>query len=247
VKIGEDGKAAGSDVLVEGFKLSNAVAWNGDHVYVSDTFFDLHEVDEKLLDKTNEDGTKAPSKGYSGVYRFHIDEFKDAPIKLVPYGKDPHVIATFETIPNARGDLAGADGMTFDKDGNLYCGNFGDGVISKITFDKDGKVASQEILVKTPTIPSCDGIIYDPRTDQIYVTDSQQNAVHIVKPDGRFQKMWENDDTDGSDGLLDQPCEPCLRGNELILVCFDMEFPGLKNSGYDGINTIHVIDLTPEK
>jgi sugar lactone lactonase YvrE len=242
VKIGEDGEAAGHDVVVEGFKLSNAVAWKGDHVYVSDTFFDLHEQDKSLL---GEDGK--PKTGWSGVYRFHIDEFKDGPVKLKPYGTDPHVIAKFETIPNARGDIAGADGMTFDKDGNLYCGNFGDGVISKITFDKDGKVASQKILVKTPTIPSCDGIIYDARTDQIYVTDSQENAVHIIKPDGRFQKIWSNEDTDGSDGLLDQPCEPCLRGDELILVCFDMSFPGLKNSGYDGVNTIHVIDLTPEK
>lgn len=31
----------------------------------------------------------------------------------------------------------GADGIEFDKAGNLYVGNFGDGAVHKITFDAD--------------------------------------------------------------------------------------------------------------
>lgn len=52
-----------------------------------------------------------------------------------------------------------------------------------------------------------------------------------------------NDNADGSDGLLDQPCEPLLRGDELLIVCFDMPFPGLKNSKFDDWHTILVIQL----
>ena len=33
----------------------------------------------------------------------------------------------------------GADGMTFDSQGNLYTGNFGDGNFSKVTFTPDGE------------------------------------------------------------------------------------------------------------
>ena len=36
-----------------------------------------------------------------------------------------------------------------------------------------------------------------------------------------------------------------IQGDELIEVDFDMSFPGLRNKGYDGVNTIHVIDITP--
>lgn len=62
-------------------------------------------------------------------------------------------------VANRKGEKAGADGLTFDAEGNLYSGNFGDGVMYKVAF----------------------------------------------KPDG-------------SGGLLDQPCEPALRGEDLIAV-----------------------------
>jgi hypothetical protein len=88
-----------------------------------------------------------------------------------------------------------------------------------------------------------DGIFCDLKTDEIYVADSEKNAVHIITPQGDFRTLWMNDDSDGSDGLLDQPCEPLIRGNELIIVNFDMPFPGLKNSAYDKYHTLSVIKL----
>lgn len=224
----KDGKPAGADVVVEGFKLSNAVIWKGNDVYVSDTFFDL------------------PDKpGASGIYRISLDEMNKGTVKLKPNASDPHLIARFQTQPleHRHNETAGADGLTFDSKGNLYTGNFGDGVFSKITFGPDGKVTSNKILVKSPKMTCVDGIFCDLKTDRIYVTDSEKNAIHVVTPDGKLTTLWTNGDSDGAGGLLDQPCEPLVRGDELIIVNFDMPFPGLKNSKYDEHHTISVIQL----
>ena len=43
-------------------------------------------------------------------------------------------------------------------------------------------------------------------------------------------------DTDGADGLLDQPCEPMVWGDKLLVVNFDMSFPGLKNTRNDEVH-----------
>ena len=223
----KDGKPVGADVVVEGFKLSNAVIWKDNNVYVSDTFFDL-----------------ADKPGASGIYRIGLDEMNAGCVKLKPKGDaDTHLIATFTTVPNHRNDLGGADGLTFDSKGNLYAGNFGDGVFSKITFDSGGKVVSNEVIIRDKEMPCVDGIFCNLATDEIYITDSEKNAIHVLSPDGKLRTIWENDDTDGSDGLLDQPCEVLIRGKQLIIVCFDMPFPGLKNSAYDKHHTISVIQL----
>lgn len=222
----KDGRPVDADVVVDGFKLSNAVVWSGDTVYVSDTFFDL--PDQPCM---------------SGVYRFKLSEFEKGAVQLKPFAKDPHLIASFKTVLTKRGDSAGADGLIMDSKGNLYCSLFGDGAIYKITFDKDGKVASNECIVRDPRMPCGDGMRCDLKTDKIYICGSENNAIHVLHPDGKLTTLWENDDSDGSDGLLDQPCEPLLRGNELIVANFDGNFPGLKNKGHDKHHTISVIQL----
>jgi len=233
----KDGKAGKTEVVATGLKLANAVAWKGDHVYVTDTFFDV------------------PGKpGLSGIWRFSMEELTTGkPVKLDtkafdPHAigtTDPHLIATFTTFPwKHRGDTAGADGLTFDKDGNLYTGNFGDGVISKVTFDAEGNVTSNKILVKDKTMPSADGMFYDAKRNVIFVTDSEQNAVRAFTPDGKLSTVWKNGaNTTGADGLLDQPCEVLVRGDDMFVVCFDMPFPGLLNPAYDKFHTISVIKL----
>ena len=241
VNIKADGTAGKVDVVVEGTKLSNAVICRGNFVYVSDTFFDV-----------------PGKKGISGIWRFSMDELKTgAPVKVDPkafdphnIGKtDPHIIATFQTFANQRGDTAGADGLTFDKDGNLYCGNFGDGVISKITFDAEGNVATNTILIADPKMPSADGMFYDAKRDMIYIADSGRNAVRAFSTDGKILKtIWENGaDADGSDGRLDQPCEVLVRGDTLFAVCFDIPFPGLMNQNMDKFHTISIIELPKKK
>jgi len=220
----ENGKPVRAEVVVEGFKLANAVRWQGDAVFVSDTFFDLPD-----------------RPGQSGVYRFSRDELRGGPLRLRPAPADPHLIATFTTVPNHRNDLAGSDGLAFDLKGRLFTGNFGDGVLSRLTFDAAGKLTANEIISRALTCT--DGMVCDRKSGSLYITDSENNAIHVLSPDGVLTKLWENEDTDGADGLLDQPCEPLVRGGELIIANFDMPFPGLKNKAYDPHHTLSVIRL----
>jgi DNA-binding beta-propeller fold protein YncE len=223
----EDGQPTGVEVAVDGFMLSNAVIWKGDTVFVSDTFMDLP-------------GTP----GLSAVYKFSLEELNEGVVHLKPLGTDPHLIARFVTTPNHREDVAGADGLTIDSKGNLYIASFGDGKIHKLTFDAEGNVAEQSVFVDMPKrLPCSDGLFCDLTTDEIYVADSEQNAIHVISSDGALKTLWMNDDTDGSDGGLDQPCESLIRGNELIIVNFDMPFPGLKNAAFDKPYTMSVIQL----
>ncbi|MGL6195518.1 MAG: hypothetical protein ACRC2T_11930 [Thermoguttaceae bacterium] len=94
----------------------------------------------------------------------------------------------------------------------------------------------------------CDGIFYDKATNKIYIADSAANAVHAFKPVAAgekavFETIWENANTDGNDGLLDQPCEPIVMGNKLILANFDWAFPELLNTETDIPATLSVIEL----
>jgi hypothetical protein len=110
-----------------------------------------------------------------------------------------------------------------------------------MTLAADGSVAKNEIVSRK--LSCVDGMVCDRRTGRIYIADSEKNAIQVVDPGGAVSTLWENGDSDGSDGLLDQPCEPLVRGDELIIANFDMPFPGVKNSGYDKHHTLSVIKL----
>jgi sugar lactone lactonase YvrE len=224
----KDGKPESADVVVEGLKLANAVMFRAADLFVTDTFFDLE-------------------KPTSGVYRIPLAEMQKGIVKLKPKSeKDSHLVVSHETRPTAnRGnDKAGADGMTFDSKGNLYYGHFGDGQLFKVTFAADGSVKSDERISGPPTLTCCDGMFCDPATDKIYIADSERNAIQVVDTkDNSITTLWENADTDGADGLLDQPCEAAIRGDDLIICNFDMPFPGLRNAKYDKPHTISVIKL----
>ncbi len=226
----KDGKPVDADVVVDGFKLSNAVMFNGDNMFVTETFFDLAD------------------KPMSGVYRIPLAEMRKGPVMFKPKGEDdPHLLVTSVTKPfSERGnDIAGADGLTFDSKGNLYYGHFGDGQLFKVTFNPDGSVKSQERIAGRPQLVCCDGMFCDVRTDKIYIADSARNAIMVFDTkDNSIATLWENDDTNGADGLLDQPCETAIRGDDLIIANFDMPFPGLKNTKHDKPHTISVIRLT---
>jgi len=210
----KDGKPTTCEVVVEGTTLSNAVRWQGNYLYLSDTVI-------KIEGKENQ----------SGVYRFHLDELQGKPIKV---DKKKHLLVTY------TGETGfGADGLTFDKNGNMYCGLFGDGQVFKTTFNKDGSVIKTDRIINNPAFECCDGITCDLTTNKIYMTNSAMNSVWIYDIENNtMQRLWQNADDDGKSGLLDQPCEPIIRGNELLVVNFDMTFPGLMNRENDSVNSI---------
>jgi sugar lactone lactonase YvrE len=162
---------------------------------------------------------------------------------------DPQILATFVT--QNRHCQYGADGLVFDRYGNLFVGNFGDGALHKVKFDAEGKVASNTIFARTdwdysldPALPgfleratqakmrTTDGICIDDQGN-IYVADFSNNAIAKVSPDGTMTVLAQNGDTDGQDGALDQPGEPIVWGETLIVTCFD------KVTGPDKVNTQH--------
>jgi len=224
----ENGKPVGCEVAVYGFKVANAVIWRGDYVYVSDSVQDV-------------EWPVSESHFASCIYRIHIKDFADKPLELKPAGTDPRCIARIYC--GSRQFAFGADGLTFDDEGNLYCGNFGDGITHKIAFDKDGKVASNTAFATSPKMASCDGLFYDSKRKVIFVADSVLNAVQRVDLKGNVTTLAQNGDTDGADGSIDQVCEVIVRGDELIIVNMDFPFPGMSNTTHDKPHTISVIKL----
>ncbi|HOD81114.1 MAG: SMP-30/Gluconolaconase/LRE-like region [Planctomycetes bacterium ADurb.Bin126] len=232
----KDGKAVSCDVVVEGFIVSNAVIWRGDTVYVSET--------QLVAPAKAEEGKPAP-KLISGVYGIKISEWKDAPVKLAPWTPekaDPHLVAKYET----SGRIGfGADGLTFDGKGNLYCGIFEDGIIYKTSFGADGKPSEPVVFAKDLKMHCCDGIFWNKADDKIYVADMLINGVQMVSMDGKVATLHSNGNTDGADGSLDQPCEVLVRGNECIVVNMDMPWDSdlLTNKKIDKPFTVSTIAI----
>jgi hypothetical protein len=224
----KNGEAVSCDVVVEGFVVPNAVIWKGNTIYISET----------VLVPPSKEGAMG------AIYAISIDEWKDTPVQLRPYTKespDAHLIAEF----NTSGRIGfSADGLTFDGKGNLYCGIFEDGLIYKTSF-KNGSVEETTLFAQDDKMACCDGIFWNRKDDKIYVADMLNNAVQAVDMQGDVQTVWENGDTDGADGSLDQPCEVIIRGDELIIVNMDYYFESeyLKNTKIDQPYTLSVIDL----
>ena len=228
----EKGKAVSCKPVVEGFGVSNAVAWKEDTVYVSDTV---------LIPADNEKETKL----VSGVYAIPSKDWADGPVKLkMPTAStaDPRLIARFES----SGRIGfGADGLTFDREGNLYCSIFEDGIIYRTCFNKDGKPQPPELFAKDPKMKSADGIAWRAADNKIYVADMLINAVQVVSMDGSVETLHRNGDSDGTGGLLDEPCEVLIDGKRLVVVNMDWwwDCEWLTNTKVDRPFNISVIEL----
>lgn len=230
VVINKAGEPVRMEPVVESAKLANALRIRGNAVYFTDTFFDIE------------------GKNQGGVYRVPFSAFKDGPARLLPKDQaanDPYCIGITSTTPNHRNDIAATDGMCFDKDGNIYTGNFGDGHFYVLKLKKDGSYEKPATLLNdVKQLPCVDGVCYYPAKDWVFIADSERNAILYwdIKA-AKLGTMWMNDDTCGKDGLLDQPCEPMVWGDKLVVVNFDMTFPGLKNTKNDPMHTLSVINL----
>jgi len=213
------------EIAADGFSLSNAVCWKGDNCYITDTF------------------SETPGEGY--IYKITLEEMNAGKVTVT---KD-HIVVTQHALKRGRGDTAACDGVTFDGEGNMYCGNFGDGRIYKYKMKADGTVASGECIIDDEElVPSADGMFWDAKSNTIFLAESASNAIVQFSLDGKeVKRFWMNGDVDGSNGLLDQPCEVIIRGDDLIAVDFDMSFAGLKNTKYDKWHGLHIIDLDPDR
>ena len=233
----KNGKPTGKITpVVEGVKLANAILWYNNEMWVTDSYLDLPDA-----------------FGIGGVWRFKGDEIlkQTKPLKVLPNGEDKHLVVKEKVKKIGREDTTGADGMTVDKNGVIYFGNFGDGVMYAITVDKSTDAVKCTKILDDERFQCCDGIFYDPACDLIFINDSQKNSIRVMTPlrEGRDRvfcwTLWENEDTDGTDGLLDQPCECVVRDGKMIIANFDWPFPGLRNTAVDKPYSLSVIDLAP--
>ncbi|MBI2928960.1 MAG: SMP-30/gluconolactonase/LRE family protein [Verrucomicrobia bacterium] len=217
------GKVDKMVLVARGFNVANGLAIRDGHVYVTESV--LEEESQPLT---------------SAVLRFRLED-ENVQLKT-PLKDDPHIIATFKSYLNDW--RFGADGIEFDSRGNLFVGLFGDGVMHKITFDASGNVKANEVFAKAPgKLVSCDGMHRD-AADNLYVADSAANAIQIIRPNGRVETLWQNEDVaDKRTGQIDQPCEALVRGNEIIVSNMDWPFPKFKNSKHQLPATLSIIRL----
>jgi len=170
----------------------------------------------------------------SCVYKFHED---DEFIKVTNTLKDPNMMMTIITQnPEVQ---YGADGISFDSNGNLYISNFGDATIHKITFNEDKTVADNVIWASNQEeCQSIDGIAFDD-LGYLYMADFSANAIARVSPDGKIVKrLAQSPDKSGFDGGLEQPGEPIIYDGKIVATCFDLV------TGPDKINTGHEMPAT---
>ena len=238
-----EGKVVHTTVVAKNISHPNGVRCRSGKLYVTVSMMPKVKRDDGLLT--------------SAVY---VLPTNGKNIKVSNTLADKEILATFTTLN--RHCQYGADGLVFDSQGNLYVGNFGDGAIHKITFDQNGSVKTNTIFAKTdhdytldPNEPgflakatkakmrTTDGICVDSE-DNIYVADFSNNALAKVAPCGKITVLAQNGDTDGSDGLMDQPGEPIIWNGNLVVTCFDMVTgPDKVNTGHDKPYTIVALDL----
>lgn len=201
-------------VIAENMEHPNGVRIKGDKIYVTQSSL------PKIKDKTG--------LLVSGVYAFDKDSKN---INITNTLEDKNLITTVITQnPEVQ---YGLDGLVFDKAGNLYVGNFGDGSIHKITFDASGNVKSNDVWAQDTTqMRTTDGICID-KNGNIIVADFSANGISVVDTSGKITRLAQSPDCDGSDGGLDQPGEPIIWNGMIVVSCFDIV------TGPDKVNTKH--------
>jgi len=169
----------------------------------------------------------------SGVYRFKED---DENINITNTLEDKNLLCTF--ITENPGCQYGADGIAFDKEGNLYVGNFGDGSVFRIVLGDDGSVLENKLWAQdTEQCQTCDGMVFDD-AGNLYIADFSANAIARVTPDGKVERLAQSPDKSGFDGGLEQPGEPIIYDGKIVASCFDLV------TGPDKINTGHEMPAT---
>lgn len=218
----KNGKPLKAEVLVEGFNFGEAVRWSKNRVYITDALFE--------------------NRRESGIYSFSLEELNKKNIVLDALNKKNYLISTF-TLKFEVANSIGIDGIAFDAKGNLYAGNFGDGVISKLEFFDDGKIKSEKVVFDSDKLKCCDGFFYDKKRNSIFIANYNNNSVHQLNLNtNTLSLIWENGEANGSDGQLDNPCETIIYKGKLLVVNYDT-FEGEKNKEIDAFHTISSFDL----
>jgi len=207
-------------VVADGMEHPNGIRIRGNNMYVT----------QSMLSKVRTESGKL----MSCVYRFALD---DENIRVTNTLSDPNIIETFIT----ENPLCqyGVDGIVFDREGRLIIGNFGDGSLHRLHLSADGAaVEKSELWCCDPeNLLTTDGMTID-ENGNIYVADFSANAIGKVTPEGKITRYAVSPDSDGFNGELDEPGEPCVWNGKIIVSCFDLVVDDQK------VNTAHEMPAT---
>lgn len=225
LKVDDEGNILESRVVAWGMEHPNGIRIRGNYMYVTQSYLHpIHHESGKLV---------------SGVYRFALDEEN---VKVNNDLSDKNLFATFVTEnPDCQ---YGADGIVFDREGNLYVGNFGDASINRITFREDGSLLENKTIAKDfSQLESTDGMIFD-ENGSLYIADFNANSIGMMTPDGTIRRIAQSPDSDGLHGELNQPGEPIVWDGRIIASCFDLVTgPGKVNTGHSMPATLAQLEL----
>jgi sugar lactone lactonase YvrE len=203
-------KAVRVETVATGMIAANGVEAFGDRIYVAETV---------LIDGVE------PHQ--SGLYKFELSELKaDTPVKIAPDGKDERLVTRFTTVADDWRKGVGANGVAICPCGTLFICNFGEASILKAKLGDDGMLATPLMtLVKGNGIGSTDGMRYVPKWKALVVADFFSNAIHLVDAaTGEVNTLLQNPNSDGADGKLDKPSEPCVRGAKIYAANIDLPY-----------------------
>lgn len=227
LKVDDDGNILETRVVAYGMEHPNGIRIRNGCMYVTQSYLHpIHHESGKLV---------------SGVYRFALDEEN---VRVTNTLEDKNLFATFVTQnPDCQ---YGADGIAFDRDGNLYVGNFGDASINRITFREDGSLLDNQVIAQDfSQLESTDGMVFDEKGN-LYIADFNANAIAVMTPDGTLRRVAQSPDSDGLHGELNQPGEPIVWDGRVIASCFDLVTgPGKVNTGHSMPATLAQLELEP--
>ena len=219
----KNGNPIDCEVLVEGFYFGEAVRWRNNRVFVTDA----------LAEKDKE----------SSIFSFSLKELNSGKIFLTAMNQTNYLLSSFTLKSTVTEPTIGIDGIAFDSKGNLYAGNFGDGVITKFEFDRKGRLISRKDVFSSDKLQCCDGFYYDKLRNSIFIANYTDNSVHEFNLTKQtISLIWKNENADGADGQLDNPCETIVYKGKLLVVNYDT-FLGKKNKELDQFHTISSFNI----
>jgi len=215
-------------VIADGIEHPNGVRYHNGMLYLTVSMLTKIEHPSGLL--------------VSGVYRF--DPRSETTVQVTNTKADPNLILTVLTYN--RHIQYGLDGIDFRPGcGTMYLSNFGDGSILRVEMNEAREVVSIETWARDPkTLNTADGIVFD-ANGNLYIADFSDNAVAVVRPNGRMYRIAQSPDSDGSEGQLDQPGEPVVWNGRLIVSNFDavIDPERHRNSAHQPPHTLTVLEL----
>lgn len=169
--------------------------------------------------------------GLGRVWKIATDGSVSEVFRIQPMANPLGVGRQAVTLPPATAQPLVANGLAFERDGDLLVADTARGALWKVRFDRHGALASptgcdttytpntlclSNVAVAHPLLEGADGIALD-RAGNVWVDANERNAVVVATREGRVVELFRNppDATTGlrNAGPLEFPTSPVLIGD----------------------------------